>query len=121
MKKTEGQIIGDVGERIFENSLPNMWEPRKQSPDRGIDYLVEIVDEDLDYTGKEFAAQVKTTTKIRHHKGTVRFSLSTDALSYYGKRVQPVYLVVIDINKEKAYYQFLQKYVFKDLKNRDWK
>jgi len=113
--------IGEEGELFFESMLPRPWVKRRQQPDYSIDYLVEIAEQG-DLTGREFAAQVKGTERIRILGGTVRFSLKVKDIIYYiDKRIQPVYLVVLDVTNRSGYYLFLQKYVLEDLKGTNWR
>lgn len=94
---------------------------RKQPRDYGIDYLVELA-EQRELTGEEFAAQVKGTERLRIVQGQVRFALEVDYLEYYvDKRIQPVYLVVIDIRSKQGYWLFLQKHALECLADRPWR
>ncbi len=121
MKRIRTHEIGEEGEQLFESMLPHPWVKRKQQPDYGIDYLVELV-KDGHLTAEEFAAQVKGTEEIHVVQGTIRFPLKVKDLTYYvDKRIQPVYLAVIDVKNHHGYYLFLQKYALEYLKGRNWR
>ncbi len=121
MKRNRQHEIGGQAEAIFRIIVPRAWVVRRQDPDYGIDFLVEIAEQE-NMTGGEFAAQVKGTEDLQIRDGMVFLEISVEHLAYYvDKRLQPVYLIVVDVKKKQAYYLFLQSYALHTLKNTAWR
>ena len=91
-RRSQQQIIGDEGEVAFCAALPKAWLPRKETPDYGVDFDVEIVNPDGTFPGMRFYAQVKSTASTK--PATIRrLSIELEWLEYYRSLSQPVLLV----------------------------
>jgi hypothetical protein len=120
-KRPKTHQTAEKAEGIFKRTLPESWIPRGQSPDYGIDYVVEIV-EGESLTGLKFAVQLKGKKNLRKAGSNVCFSMETEHLAYYvDKERQPIFLVLIDVSNEIGYWIFLQKYMLYDLNVDDWR
>lgn len=101
--------------------LPADWQPREQHPDYRIDYIVEIFENEQP-TGLSFAVQLKGTGSLDESEGSVRVRIETDHLAYYMDRVtSPVFLVVVDVERDRGYWTFVQAYALDDLAGKDWR
>lgn len=85
------QAIGDRGERAFAAALPDLWIPRSEDNDYGIDFSVEIVNPDGTLPGLRFLAQVKSTAS-EDRNVIERLSFDLEWLEYYRGLGQPVLL-----------------------------
>ncbi len=120
-KRPKAHQIAEKAEGIFKRTLPESWIIRGQSPDYGIDYVIEIV-EGESLTGLKFAVQLKGKKNLRKVGSNVCFSMETEHLAYYvDKERQPTFLVLIDVSNEVGYWIFLQKYMLYDLNVDDWR
>ena len=120
-KRPKTHQIAEKAEGIFKRTLPESWIPRGQSPDYGIDYVVEIV-EGESLTGLKFAVQLKGKKNLRKVGSNVCFSMGTEHLAYYvDKERQPIFLVLIDVSNEVGYWMFLQRHMLYDLDVGNWR
>src|SRR5262249_13515309 len=107
---------------------PPAWLPRQQSPDYGIDYLVEISDprstsvtlstefHNSEPSGITFAVQLKGSSKLNYRANTIAFSIKSNHLEYYVDKYRfAVFLVVMDVAKIAGYWLFVQKYILEEL------
>jgi Domain of unknown function (DUF4365) len=107
----ESYEIGERGEQIFMQWLPNAWIKRKQMPDFFIDYIVEIV-ENGEPTGRNFAAQVKGIKVDKNSATPLKFPAKGKHVRYWLLNCQhPVFIFLIDIEKHLGHWLFVQKYV----------
>jgi hypothetical protein len=121
MKRPEEHEIDTAAERLFESVLPSSWVARRQEPDYGIDYIVDVFTEGV-ATGIQFATQLKGSRSVRCRDGVVTFPLQTKHLAYYVDKVRlPVFLVRIDIAGGIAYWVFLQQYAMETLSGIKWR
>lgn len=108
-------------ERVFNNALPPSWLARRQSPDFHVDYVVEL-EENAQPSGKKFAVQLKGTTSPRYVGSDISFKCDVKHLEYYVDRVtEPVFLVVVDVEKQLAFYVFLQGLIQNQLRGEKWR
>jgi len=114
MKRPPEHVVEEVSKKILKKSIPSEWILRDINPDYGIDNSLEIVKNDI-VTGKEILIQLKGTTLIDNNASYLSYSLKTDHLKYYLEKDVPVFLVVVDVVKEKCYWVFLQHYAFQFL------
>jgi hypothetical protein len=84
---------------------------RKRHPDHHKDFYFEIFDDD-ESTGEEFVCSVKTRENLKEKNNFALHSIDTKALKYYFDKARPpVFLILIDLPKNCAYYAFLQEYL----------
>ena len=111
MKRTRSHEIDSEGKAIFLSMLPTQWVAREESPDYGIDFVVEVFANGLS-TGLRFAVQLKSTTSLTATVEAVHVRLPTDNLAdYVDKERLPVFLVAVDIQSRKGFWCFLQGYI----------
>ena len=109
---TNKQIDREAG-RIFAPIIPNNYAVRSQEDqeDFGIDYELELTDDNDQPTGFVFKVQQKGTVKATLIKNDtlVSFSEFTVAkVKYYLKFPMPVVLVVVDVPSRRAWWTMLQ-------------
>lgn len=105
----------------FSIMLPPSWLVRKQDPDIHIDYFVETT-HGSDPSGLVFGVQLKGTTRPTLSKNFIKYPLKTKHLKYYLDRVkQPVFLIIIDVNKKGGYWIFIQEWAKNQLINESWR
>jgi hypothetical protein len=119
----ESFLIDKEAVRIFNKLLPETWLPRKEDPDFGIDYFVEIGDLKEGPSGIRFGAQVKGKKAPKYTQdGFITKQIERKYIEYWVDRVrQPVFFVVVDLPKEEAYWIFIQEWGLKDESWRDKK
>ncbi len=94
--------------KIFLQMMPDHWVVRDLSErDYGIDLLVEIFEQNGDATGITFCVQLKGTKD----KSIGSKSLKKGFLLYTYEVPVPFFLFYISVNKDKARFTHLQKYV----------
>jgi hypothetical protein len=121
MQQPEQHRIEASAERLFNAALPLNWVPRKQTPDYGIDFEVEVF-EDNQQTGLRFYVQLKGTKSPHYEAECVSFRLSTKHLAHYvDKERMPVFLVVMDVESKQGYWLFLQQYAIEFLAGQPWR
>jgi hypothetical protein len=120
VQRPDQHEIDTAAQRLFERLLPDSWIARKQDPDYGIDYVVEVF-EGGNSTGSKFDVQLKGTRRARIRGKTISFSLETEHVKYYLKLRAPVFLVVADVTTEEVAWVFLQRYVLEDLAASPWR
>ena len=121
MKRPPEHIREDVSRKILEKIIPSEWILRDIDPDYGIDKSLEIVENEI-VTGKEILIQLKGTQRIDIHGDHISFSIDTDHLKYYLEKDVPVFLIIVDVVKEKCYWIFLQQYTYDvlNINNPSW-
>ncbi|WP_316844982.1 DUF4365 domain-containing protein [Pedobacter psychrodurus] len=85
--------------------------PREQSPDKGNDYLVELIEE-RSAKNNHFCVQLKSveSPSIIKEGTIISFQWLTSRLGYVMRNV-PIYgiLVIYDVSSEKLYYEYIDK------------
>jgi hypothetical protein len=102
------------------NKIGNPTELPRRS-DFGKDYLIEVF-QDGRPCGRSIYVQLKGTenAKIRRD-GKVSFPLECKHLNYFLQEGgHPVFLVVVDVVKRKAWFCFMQAYIMERLDNVEW-
>jgi len=114
--------IDTRAQRVFEAALPPAWVARPlHEPDYGIDYQLEVF-EAQQPVALRTAVQLKGTTHLVIVGEEIHFSLATRALAtYVDAEVLPVFLVVVDVEANVAYFVFLQRYALEALKGTGWR
>jgi hypothetical protein len=107
LKRPRNHIIEDESESILKKLLPTEWVLRKLSPDYGIDYLVEVFENNKS-SGIHFFIQLKGTDNIEKN-GTINYRLSKNHIEYYSKLSLPILLVYVSITSEKAWAKWVNR------------
>jgi len=112
MKRHRTHQIDELAKRFFQAATPVTWCYNEHKTDYGKDYLVEPGDDDEELTGLNFFVQLKGQEKVKltADGSRVKFVLETMHAAYYLDKIKdlPVFLVVVDVNKKKGWFQFLQ-------------
>ncbi len=105
MKRIRQHIIEDESESILKSIIPSEWVLRKLTPDYGIDYNVEIF-ENNQSTGIHFFVQLKGTDK-KSTDGNISFRLDKKYIDYFGKVSIPILFVYISVKSNIAWAKWL--------------
>jgi len=117
MKRPKSHQIDTEAQRIFNSSCPTNWVIRNQHPDYGIDYDIEVF-QDEKPLGIWFKVQLKGKETIRETEDFIKIPFETNKIQYYLSSVPlPVFLFVVLTKKKEVYWLFIQKYVNEILKN----
>lgn len=101
MKRPDQHITETKSQRIFERIVPVEWVFREIKPDYGVDYLVEIFENNLS-TGKTFFVQLKgATQEIKNNVFEKQFT--TDNLDYYNSLALPVMIICVSVTTEQIW------------------
>src|ERR1700759_281482 len=96
--RTASQITDTKAKKFLEQHLPDEWHFNVPGNDYGIDYQVEI-SVNNQVTGLNFSIQLKG-----HAKGSggtyAKAVLKHSTLSYYKVRLEPVMIVVFEIDRQ---------------------
>ncbi len=110
MKRPKSHQIDTQAQRILQSKLPTNWVLRPQNPDYGIDYEIEVFNNDQP-AGIWFRIQLKGKEQSRETEHSIAISFETDTIEYYLSKVPfPVFLFVVLVQKEEIYWLFVQKY-----------
>lgn len=121
MTISKAHIIDQIAQNVFGSTLPPSWPKRKQHPDYHIDYFVEI-EEASEPSGLVFGVQLKGTSSPNYSKNTIKQQIKTKHLAYYIDRTkEPVFIVIVDTQKQCGYWLFVQEWIRKELSGRDWR
>jgi len=110
-KRTRSQQIGATGEYLvgkLVSEMGHIWRPN--TADFGIDGQVEVVDRDCRPTGKTISVQVKTTSAVRMAGETDKaftYTCSAKDLEYWLGASEPVLLVVVRLDQQRAWWKRL--------------
>ena len=122
MTISRSHLVDEKAKNFFRSTLPDSWLKREQVPDHHIDYFVEIGEEGSIPSGITFGVQLKGTEKPRYSGHFISQRLDTECVRYYLENVQqPVFLVVVDVKRERAFWIFLQEWTIKELGDRNWR
>lgn len=101
MKRPEQHITETKSQRIFEKIVPVEWVCREIKPDYGVDYLVEVF-ENNQSTGKTFFVQLKGSTQ-EIKDDTFEKQITTDNLKYYNSLALPVIIICVSVETEQIW------------------
>lgn len=115
--KGRNQTIGNQAVLVFKNFYENDDSTVFDiSPDNGTDHIVEtLVDEK--YTGKSVRIQIKGHAKVKISGGRrggpahAIEKVEVKNLRHWSKSHQPVFLVVVDLERRDGYWLFIQEYL----------
>ena len=112
MKRSRTHQIDELAQQFLRAALPATWVVNEQPKDYAKDYLVEIGDDNGDLTGSSFFVQLKGQEEadLSADGSEVKYSLKSKYAGYYLDKVQdlPVLLVVVNVDKKKGWWLFLQ-------------
>lgn len=109
MKRPKQHIIETSSKKAFESLLPDKWVIRPLLPDYGIDYMVELFENNKS-TGKFFYVQLKGTNQ-RIHNNQVKISLGISSLEYYQTLPLPILFVVYSTEVKKFWGIWINEYL----------
>lgn len=133
MERARSHLIDEAAEEIFRGVIPKAWVARKETPDYGIDFRVQIFEPKNPAahadiftpsvpTSERFAVQVKGIEDPKGDALIIKHRLETNPLEYYiDIEPEPVLLVVVDVHRREAFWVFLQKYVDDNLNDGTWR
>jgi len=99
MERPEQHITETKSQRIFEKIVPFEWVCREIKPDYGVDYLIEIFENNKS-TGKTFFVQLKGSTQ-NISNDIFEKQFTTDNLKYYKSLSIPVLIVCVSVTTGK--------------------
>lgn len=101
MERPQQHIIETKSQRLFENIVPVEWVCREIKPDYGVDYLIEIFENNKS-TGKTFFVQLKgSSQEIANDTFEKQFTI--DNLDYYKSLSLPVLIVCVSVSTEQIW------------------
>ncbi len=112
-KRTRGQVIADQSHNYVEKFFIDKGHTVDYITDYGTDVVVNTFDKDGYAEGGDIRLQLKASDNLRYSKNGqyIAFSkLTPDDYDYWMKQKYPVFLVLYDAKKVKAYYLFVQAY-----------
>jgi len=119
LKRPAQHVIDTRAKKVLEGLLPHEWNFNEMAHDYGKDYLVEPADDSY-LTGTTFFVQLKGTTRIKtvQDQTSISFPLKKKHAAYYLDQVKesPVFLVVVDVDRKRAWWIFIQEYLASDTK-----
>jgi hypothetical protein len=127
MQRSESHLIDEHAEEYLKKTLPRPWVKRKQAPDYGIDFQIETTEKNSvtaadDLVGLKFGVQLKGKKSLRPSGSHLTFSMETKHLSYYVDHCrEPIFLVVVDVEREEGYWLFVQEHVLTCLASTKWR
>lgn len=111
-KRVLAHEIDDIAKGIFNYKKPKNWVINEFNNDYGIDYHVEVFDDNGKSTSIVFYVQLKGQESIEINNDKIKFVFKTERLKdYFTKHSLPVFLMLVDTEKENIYWLFLQKYI----------
>ncbi len=113
--RPRSHILEDESLEAFKSALPASWVVRSQTPDYGMDVLVQIFKEEK-ATPNYFFVQLKGTDKRFTKNSDPSYSFSTEHLSHYFKHPIPVMLVLYESKNKNLYFKWAHK-IYEDLDN----
>jgi hypothetical protein len=140
MKRPKSHVIENISEDVFKSFLPDEWIIRKIPKDYGIDYEIEIV-ENQRVTGKRIWVQLKGTEKLEIKSKSVSiplsfqedfkgktsievnyipFQASTNLLKYALLCDFPLILGVVDVKEKNVYWIPIQDEISENIENNNF-
>ena len=128
VRKDETQVIDVQAVKWFEQRFNDMnWTTTEIVPDVvGLDRRIELVEAGK-HTALSAFVQIKGKRKAAKSKGRktgfpyVSQRLEVEHLEYYSKMTEPVFLVVVDLERRDGYWIFIQGYIREALRGTDWR
>jgi hypothetical protein len=128
VRKDETQVIDVQAVKWFEQRFNDInWTTTEIVPDVvGLDRRIELVEEGK-HTALSAFVQIKGKRKAARSKGRktgfpyVSQRLEVEHLEYYSRMTEPVFLVVVDLDKRDGYWIFIQRYIREGIRGTDWR
>jgi hypothetical protein len=105
-KVANQHIIDEDAQRIFQTyfNKRNGFLARKLPEDYGIDYIVELIDDQGQTSGISFYVQLKGTEKIKLKKNFIALSFKKSTLNLYSRHLYPTFIIIIDVINKQGYW-----------------
>ena len=101
---------------ILRYHIPPSWLIREQHPDIHIDYFIEVANS-KGPTGPNVGIQLKGTRSPQYSAKHIKIPIKTKHLSYYLNKVkEPIFIIVVDVNKKEGYWIFIQEWLKERIK-----
>jgi hypothetical protein len=106
---------------LFRGLIRPNWIAHEESNDYGIDYRVERFENGA-ATGRFFFAQLKgqLSTKLIDDGKYVSYKLKIKHIMQYESLHAPVFLIIADLKRDKAYWIFVQRHV-NEMRDQSWR
>lgn len=95
MKRPRKHIIQTISNKAFANIIPDEWAARELDQDYGLDFMVEIFEEE-ESTGKLLFVQLKGTDD-KPENDSITYQLKRTHLDYYNSIPNPILFVIYSI------------------------
>jgi tetratricopeptide (TPR) repeat protein len=112
MERSDSHILESESRLKFEAALPRNWVPRKQDPDYGYDYDVQVFHNGTP-TPFHFYVQLKSTNDMKIHKEGAPLSFETKYFRLYSQGPFPVMICLYVKSLEKLFYLWVDDYLNK--------
>jgi tetratricopeptide (TPR) repeat protein len=109
-KRHGSHVLSTTSKKFFEGKLPDEWLYNVPEHDYGIDYHIEIAEEEK-VTGLNFSVQLKSTATNDDEQFS-RIVLKSSTLGYLVTRLEPVMLVQYEKDSNEAYWGWLEDFSF---------
>ncbi len=105
-KVVNQHIIDEDAQRIFRNHFNkrNGFLVRKLPEDYGVDYMVELIDDQGQASGISFYVQLKGTEKTKIKNDFIALSLKKSTLNLYSRHLFPTFIIIIDVINKQGYW-----------------
>ncbi|WP_343658005.1 DUF4365 domain-containing protein [Chryseobacterium sp.] len=109
-KRHSSHVLSTASKKFFEGELPDEWLYNVPEHDYGIDYHIEIAEEE-EVTGLNFSVQLKSTATNDDDRFS-RIVLKSGTLGYLVTRLEPIMLVQYEKDSHEAYWGWLEDFSF---------
>jgi Domain of unknown function (DUF4365) len=115
-RRTREHIIASQSQNYVEKFFIDQGHTVDRPTDYGIDLLVNTFDEDGYPEAGDIRLQLKASDKFKYSKDgkTIVFQIEVKHYRYWMKQVMPVFLVLYDARKARAYWLYVQAYFASD-------
>ncbi len=110
MKRPSSHVTEDQADRLLRAHLPPAWTINRHEKDYGIDYSVQVF-ENNHSTPFEFDIQLKGTARPILHDGVILHKMDCENLRDYMERRRPIFLVICDTVNHQCHYVFIQQHL----------
>ena len=100
-KRPNTHITSTKSEKKLMELIPDEWTCEQLNKDYGLDFLVEIFQDEYT-TGNQFYIQLKGTTQTFKGENII-WPLSTDTLDYYSSLALPILLVICQVDTDEIW------------------
>lgn len=105
-KVVNQHIIDEDAQRIFQIHFNkrNGFLVRQLPEDYGVDYMVELIDDQGQASGISFYVQLKGTEKTKIKNDFIALSLKKSTLNLYSRHLYPTFIIIIDVINQQGYW-----------------